>query len=251
MKAISFTHGSRTYDITDSYPLSIPLDFDGAQPNAYGVPPATSVPFSGEGFILDTRQGGSCNCNTITFTPHCHGTHTECIGHITKLRCSVDLLDPFLAATLITVTPVGREITADAIEIVKYDAKFLEALIVRTLPNDDSKKKRRWENDTTPYFTPDAMKAIRNLGVEHLLVDLPSIDPIDDGGKLAAHRIFWDLPKNAPEVREQLSLNTITEMIYVNDDLEDGRYFLTIEMPSLGTDAVPSRPILHRFREES
>ena len=33
-------------------------------------------------------------------------------------------------------------------------------------------------------------------------------------------------------------------MIFVPDDVPDGRYFLTIQFPNIISDAVPSRPIL-------
>jgi kynurenine formamidase len=253
MKPLAIHHAGRSWRLSPAADLALPLDFHGLQPNAYGVPPATAVPYSGEGFILDTRQGGSCNCETLTLTPHCHGTHTECVGHITRQRGyipSVLTLD-FLAATLISVQPAGREITADAIEIVKYDPQFLEALIVRTLPNDDRKRTRRWDNDATPYFTPDAMTAIRALGVTHLLVDLPSLDPLADEGRLAAHRVFWAMPPGSRDVPKATALQTVTELIFVPDAIADGRYFLSIHIPHFLSDAAPSRPILYRIDEES
>lgn len=253
MKRVKLEHAGRHYRLGRGVDLSIPLDFHGPQPNAYGVPPARAEPYSGDGFVLDTRQGGPCNCDTLTFLPHCHGTHTECTGHISRERAAIAEAAPpgFLAATVISVSPHGREITADAIEVVKCDPRFVEALIVRTLPNDASKKARRWENDSTPYFTPDAMKAIRALGVEHLLVDLPSLDPILDYGKLLAHRVFWDTPPGSQEVPVHARSRTVTEMIFVPDDVPDGTYFLTIQLPRFLSDAAPSRPVLYFFEDES
>src|SRR5262249_2568229 len=148
----------------------------------YGVPPAAGRPYSGEGFTLDTRAGGSCNCEVIEFIPHCHGTHTESVGHLTRERFPVTVLlpEPFLPATLISVTPRGRAVRPEAIESTAANTprEFLEALIVRTLPNSADKATRRWEDATTPYLTAEAMAAIRALGVNHLLVDLPSLDPL-------------------------------------------------------------------------
>src|SRR5262249_34925625 len=148
-------------------------------------------------FTLDTRHGGSCNCEVVEFIPHCHGTHTESVGHLTRVRFPISAvpLPPFLPCSVISVEPFGREISSAAIEkaTAGLDPAFLEALVVRTLPNSTAKLTRRWEDATTPYFTPEAMRAIRGKGVQHLLVDLPSLDPLRDGGVLAAHRIFWDL----------------------------------------------------------
>lgn len=224
--------------------LSIPLDPHGPQPNAYGAPLATGHPYSGDGFTLDTRFGGSCNCEVLQFTPHCNGTHTESVGHITRERfplTEVPMLG-FRSCFLFTVRPDGRGIRAEHLEHAPYG---LETLVIRTLPNETSKRTRRWENDSTPYFTVEAMRAIRARGVQHLLVDLPSLDPLYDGGALAAHRVFWDMPPGSQELPgEEARRRTITEMIFVPDSVLDGDYPLIIQTPNIVSDAVPSRPIL-------
>ncbi len=239
----------------NSADISIPLDPHGPQPNAYGVPPATARPYSGDGFTLDTRQGGSCNCEVIHVVPHCHGTHTESVGHITTERFPITAvqLPLLLSCSVISVTPEGREIRADAIEraTARIPAEFLDALVVRTLPNSGDKATRRWENATTPYFAPEAMAVIRAKGIQHLLVDLPSLDPLYDDGRLAAHRVFWDMPPGSKELpSEGARQRTVTEMIYVPDDVPTGRYMLTIQLPHIVSDAVPSRPILFFLDED-
>src|SRR5688572_15841185 len=104
--------GSRSADI------SISLDPHGPQPSAYGAPPATARPYSGEGFVLDTRRGGSCNCEVLQLTPHCNGTHTESVGHITRERfpLSAVALPSFVPCSVISVIPAGREIRAEDIK---------------------------------------------------------------------------------------------------------------------------------------
>src|SRR6188474_1908451 len=94
-------------DVANPVDISIPLRFNGPQPNAYGVEPATSEPCVYGSLIGDTRRGGSCNFERYAFIPHCNGTHTECIGHITKERISVRdcLQDAFLRAWLVSVPP--------------------------------------------------------------------------------------------------------------------------------------------------
>ncbi len=229
--------------------ISIALDPHGLQPNAYGVPPAIALAYSGDGFTLDTRAGGSCNCEVITFLPHCHGTHTESVGHLTAERFPITAvqLPLFLSCSLISVTPNGLEVRADQIEraLREIAPEFLESLVVRTLPNSRDKGTRRWEDATTPYFTVEAMAVIRAKGVQHLLVDLPSLDPLYDDGRLAAHRVFWDMPAGSKELpNEEARRRTVTEMVFVHDDVPDGCYTLTIQAPHIVTDAVPSRPIL-------
>lgn len=224
--------------------LSIPLDPHGPQPNVYGVPPASARPYSSEGLTLDVSKGGSVNCEVIELIPHCHGTHTESVGHLTRERFPLAnvSLPLFMPCAVVSVQPHGREIRAEHLERVPEQ---IEALVVRALPNDASKRTRKWEDATTPYFTPEAIRAIRARGVNHLLVDLPSVDPLFDDGKLAAHRVFWDVPPGSTELPEERARQrTITEMIFVPDDVPDGRYLLTIQTPHILSDAVPSRPLL-------
>ena len=35
-------------------------------------------------WVASVQEGASVNFNNIAFNPHAHGTHTECVGHITK-----------------------------------------------------------------------------------------------------------------------------------------------------------------------
>src|SRR5215204_5712396 len=95
------------FDPEDPIDISIPLNFNGPQPNAYGVEPANSTPCAAGDLVGDTRQGGSCNFEQYTLIPHCNGTHTECVGHITRERISIRdcLRDIFVPAVLITIAP--------------------------------------------------------------------------------------------------------------------------------------------------
>jgi hypothetical protein len=66
-----------------------------------------------------------------------------------------------------------------------------------------------------------------------LLIDLPSVDKEKDEGKLLAHKAFW----NVTDVND-LNLDarleaTITEMIYVPDNVADGSYLLNLQIASL------------------
>ena len=40
---------------------------------------------------------------------------------------------------------------------------------------------------------------------------------------------------------------SITEMIYVPDEIEDGTYLLELQFAPFENDASPSRPVLYRF----
>ena len=64
--------------------LAIPLDFHGVQPRFFADAAASSAPLEAGSFNGEVRRGASCNCSIHTFAPHCHGTHTECVGHLTE-----------------------------------------------------------------------------------------------------------------------------------------------------------------------
>ncbi|MEJ7623277.1 MAG: cyclase family protein [Pyrinomonadaceae bacterium] len=242
--------------------LSIPLVFGGPQPNAYGVEPATAAACEYGDLVGDTRRGGSCNFESVTLIPHCSGTHTECVGHITDERISVrDCLQDVLNVTmLVSVEPekagdgdllITELHLRSAIQIAAAGPPAEAggvggALIVRTLPNDDSKLTRKYgDQNIPPYFTPDAMAYIVECGFKHLLVDLPSIDRIYDEGKLLNHRIFWKVDSGSFVLNDATRLtSTITELIYVPNEVVDGEYLLNLQIAPFSSDAAPSRPIL-------
>lgn len=254
------------FDIIRAIDISIPLQFNGVQPSSYDVDEATSRAYEDEGFIGDTRRGGGCNFEQITMVPHCNGTHTECIGHITDKRYAVNeqLKDSLIPTTLVSVTPeyaknspdrydppkengdmfISRKTLEEALgEVPKM---FLKALVIRTLPNDDSKLSRNYMKQQAPFFSLDAMDLIVQFGVEHLLVDLPSVDRAHDGGRLNVHHLFWNVESGSHEANaESMVHKTISEMIYVPEDIEDGSYLLNLQIAPFVSDAAPSRPILY------
>ena len=75
-----------------------------------------------------------------------------------------------------------------------------------------------------------------------MLCDIPSVDREDDGGKLLAHKAFFGVPES-PRWDA-----TITELIYVDNSIEDGLYMLDIQIASFQSDASPSRPLLYRLK---
>jgi len=254
------------FDETSPIDISIPMHFGGIQPNAYGVEPATAKACEyGPLVVGDTRRGGSCNFEQVMLIPHCNGTHTECVGHIAKERISVRdcLKDILIPSVIVSVRPavgelgqtdllITRESLETLVERTNSNLKHL-ALIVRTFPNDQSKLSRQYvpddatSPDMPPYFATDAMQYIVDRGFKHLLVDLPSIDRMYDEGKLLNHRIFWNVPPGSfeagPNARRE---NTITELVYVPNEIDDGEYLLNLQIAPFESDASPSRPVLFR-----
>ncbi|MEC7864016.1 MAG: cyclase family protein [Bacteroidota bacterium] len=258
--------GNKKYnvDFSKGIDISIPLNFNGDQPNTYGVDSASSKPYQDDNFIGDTRKGGPCNFETYSFTCHCNGTHTECIGHITDERIDVlsSLNEEMIPATLISITPKSAEenyipalntedlvITKEDLELQLKDinSAFLRGLIIRTLPNFESKRSRDYMKDAPAFFSIDAMQYIVSLGVEHLLVDIPSVDRLLDDGNLMAHNIFWET--KGKELNLNAKNKTITEMIFVAENIKDRRYLLNLQIPAFVSDAAPSRPILYKAND--
>ena len=254
----------RNIDNLTAIDISIPLKLNGAQPNAFGVEPATSVACEYGDLVGDTRRGGSCNFERVTLIPHCNGTHTECVGHVTNERISVRdcLKDVIVRAVLVTVEPMRASecdekyavefgesdlvITRRLLELVIGDA---DAVIVRTSPNDDSKLSRIYNDEIPPYFTNDAMSFMVERNVKHLLVDLPSIDRLYDEGKLSNHRSFWQVEASKFEVSGATRMHsTVTELIYVPNEVEDGEYLLNLQIAPFESDAAPSRPIIFKMK---
>lgn len=253
------------FDSEKSLDISIPLDFYGEQPNAFGVEKAASTPCESGSLVGDTRRGGSCNFEQITLIPHCNGTHTECVGHITNERISVQdcLKDAFILSNLISIEPEkvfetgetyvvelnenDKLITRKSMENRKWKMENgnVSGLIIRTIPNNESKLNKTYLEEIPPFFSTEAMEFINEIGVKHLLVDLPSIDRIYDEGKLSNHRIFWNIEQGKFEINDESFVNkTVTELIYVPDEIEDGLYLLNLQIASFVADASPSRPLI-------
>ena len=68
-----------------------------------------------------------------------------------------------------------------------------------------------------------------------------------DAGKLSNHRVFWNVEQGSFDANERTRINsTITELIYVPNEIEDGEYLLNLQIAPFAADASPSRPILFR-----
>jgi arylformamidase len=261
---IEIGNKKNTVDFSKGIDISIPLNFNGEQPNTYGVDKATSSPYQDGQFIGDTRKGGPCNFETYSFTTHCNGTHTECIGHITNERISIlsSLKEEMIPSTLVSVTPKNTienytpELNTEDLVITKEDleiqlkgvnTKLLKGIIIRTLPNSEEKKNRDYMKETPAFFSIEAMEYLVCLGVQHLLVDTPSVDRLFDDGHLSAHNIFWETKGKKFNLNAQTK--TITEMIFAPSSLEDGHYLLNLQIPAFVSDAAPSRPVIYKINE--
>ena len=246
MKA-KITNDQKTYIIDLSKPLDISLSLRGDDHNPVawylGAPKIT--PVRDGNFVGKVSEGASTNFNNIQFNPHAHGTHTECVGHITREFHSINesLKTFFFTARLISLEPEkrGEDMVISEEQIrSKFDRGCADAIVIRTLPNYIDKRSKKYSHTNWPYVEESAAKYLKECGVKHLLIDLPSVDREKDEGKLLAHKAFWDYPKNTRMDA------TITELIYVPNKIEDGDYILNLQVASFENDAAPSRPVLYK-----
>jgi kynurenine formamidase len=237
-------------DTSKPLDISIALTNDDRNPRAWYVDPPKFEPVRTEYYVGSVKEGGSVNFRDIYFNPHGHCTHTECLGHITEEVHSINetLNNYFFNAQVISILPKRIErnngdvdfvITAD--QLKKIDIKE-KALIIRSLPNDRSKTSRNYSSSNPPYYDVECVDLLLKAGVEHLLIDLPSVDRENDNGELAFHHAFWEVPNNPNYKR------TITELVYVDNAIKDGTYILNLQVASFNNDAAPSRPVLYEIK---
>ena len=236
----------KTVDFSEPLDISIPLRASKKNPEAWYLQPPKMEPVQMDNWVARVSEGASVNFNNISFNPHAHGTHTECVGHISKEFHSVNeaLKTFFFAAEVISLVPekIGDDEIIPACEIEEaLKDKTPEAVIIRTLPNTSEKKERHYSHTNWPYLHEEAALLLREKGVQHVLIDLPSVDKEKDDGKLLAHKAFWNYPENP---RYQA---TITEFIYVPNKVKDGSYLLNLQIASFHNDAAPSKPVLYNY----
>lgn len=232
-------------DTTAFIDLSIGVSAQGVRAWYLNSPRIT--PVMENGFVGSVAEGGAVNFRDIYFNPHGHGTHTESHGHISKeiFPVSACFDQFFFDAQLLTVIPMiidgDRVITSE--QLAHLTA--CEALVIRTEPNDLNKFTVNYSDTNPTYMDVACVEVLNKLGVKHLLVDIPSVDKEIDGGALAFHHAFWNVPE------QPITNRTITELIYVPNETEDGPYILELQLSNFDNDAAPSRPLLYKKRKEA
>lgn len=247
MKAL-IEYNSRKIQIDVSQPIDISIAIDPKKKNvnAWYVDDPKIAPHEFDGEKVKVSEGAVVNFNDIEFNPHSHITHTECVGHITEEVHSVNqnLKHYFHLAELVTIAPlhhngdylIGIKQLKTALRNKKRDA-----IVIRTLPNLEDKKSMKYSNTNPTYLSEKAAIYLREKGIKHLLIDLPSVDKERDEGKLLSHNAFWNTDG---EIRMDA---TITEFIYVPNTVEDGEYLLNLMIAPFENDATPSKPILYKI----
>jgi arylformamidase len=249
---------------------------------AFHLSPATSTPVRAGGFVGKVAEGGSCNCETVTFCPHSSGTHTENIGHLLEdPLVHVGLVQPPLIAPCVLVTVSPRLCEADALEgyvaakrgdLVVTGEQVQEAVAALLGPNLDdfraslgetgcavvlrtdpsAQGSKHFSGTNPPYPLPSALGYLsKSLDCRHFLTSLPSIDREDDGGRMASHIQFFGASKDTwasldPQEKSRIVRRSVTELAKIPSlqSLNDGIYKISLQIAPFHLDAAPSNPIL-------
>ncbi len=233
--------------------LSIPIKAGKENVNAWYCSPVKIEPVVSDNFVGEVSLGGDVNFRNITINPHGNGTHTECVGHISEKKYTINqcLNDFHHLGKIISIQPkpfwndefqeedliIDKELIEQALDFWENE----KVLVIRTLENSEQKKERQYSNTNPAYFTQEAIEFINELGVIHLMVDLPSVDREVDHGELISHKTFWNYPENP------ILEKTISELLYIPNHLEDGTVLIQIQIMSIENDASPSKIIAHRI----
>lgn len=235
-------------DTSKPIDISLSLSNTDANPKAWYVENPIFEPVRTEHYTGSVEEGGSVNFRNIFFNPHGHGTHTECLGHITNAVHSVNavLKEYFFKAQLVSIAPRVQKNDDGKTDAVIFEDQLtnledVDAIIIRTLPNTDSKKCKNYSTSNPAYFDVKCADKIIASGIKHVLVDLPSVDRENDNGELAFHHAFWEVPSNPNFER------TISELVFIDDEIQDGIYMLNIQLAPFENDASPSRPVLYEI----
>lgn len=246
-------------DFTAATSLALPLDFNAPHPRHFGAPAAHSAAFRVGGFEGEVARGASCNCRSVTLIPHCNGTHTESASHLTIEQRPLHAFLPVapLPALLLTLQAVeatasgedslpepragDRLITRAALRAARGSAPYANAprpraLLLRTGTD--------WRDAAPPFLSRQFVEELVVLGIEHLVCDLPSVDRLQDEGRLTAHRLFFGLPAGSTRLADATRPDaSITELAHFPATLRDGPCAVQIQVPDWSGDAVPSRPL--------
>lgn len=244
---VTIEHLGRKYrtNLAKGIDLSSTYGLNEKEPKAWGVPNVAKEPVKAGDWVGTVKDGASVNFYNIHFNPHGNGTHTEGYGHISEAWPSVNdqIQNYHFIAYYIKLEP--EEIDGDQIVTLsrlkeKVKKWNIEALLVHTgnYPTD-----KDFSNDNPPYFEPELITFIKEMGVQHFLTDLPSVDKEDDGGALASHKAFWSFPDNPRKDA------TISEMLQFPEELPEGLYLLNLQVAPFHNDASPSRPVIYPLEE--
>lgn len=153
-------------DLSKALDISISMRASINNVNAWYQGPPEIEPVQDGDWKASVAEGAAINFNNISFNPHAHVTHTECVGHITKKIHSINqnLKQFFFLAEVITVAPEKSKkdfvISKKQIQFALGNKKR-EAVILRTIPNTKEKLNKQYSNTNPPYLLEEAAIYLR------------------------------------------------------------------------------------------
>ncbi len=238
---VKLNKGDKLFEVDLSQPILCSTTFGDAdrEPSAWYVDPVKIEPVQMGDWVGSVAEGSSVNFFNVLLNPHGNGTHTECYGHIDKgqqkLNDCLKETHGWIHFQRLPIRQVGEDKILLLEDLMIPEEGFPEfvGLEAEGLPFPG-----HFSNTNPPYMEAALCEKLAQLGVKHLLTNLPSVDREEDGGALAAHRAFWSYPE---DIREDA---TITEFTYFPPELSEGIYFINLQVAPIHNDAVPSRPLL-------
>lgn len=202
--------------------------------DAFHLPQMSSSPVELVGFIGDVAQGGSCNVNLLKFTPH-NLTHIEMSAHIShqgstlhnrpvQYSCGIlQLLD------LSHLDPHNQLITIDDIK-GKINRELPFEIIGLKSPLSSDGPSVTYSGTNPLALAPEVSEYISTTfpKVHTMVLDLPSADLENDGGKLLAHRRFFEIPDDGLEFIDTKN-KAIVELADFSS-IRPGIFFVTITL---------------------
>ncbi|MEM9886829.1 MAG: cyclase family protein [Bacteroidota bacterium] len=247
---IKIPHKEKIYHCNLAKPIDISIPL--GQVKCFYATDFEVKAYTSGNFVGAVKAGAPVNFFDVQMNPHGNGTHTEGLGHITEAQEAVNevLKQYHFIAQVVSVEWTEIKNGDQVISYQKLQAACPEvlpdALVLRTLPNSKDKLTKDYSGTNPPYLEAEAISFLVEQGVQHLLLDLPSVDREVDEGKLLNHRLFWKVEgKTATAVARKNC--TITELIFVPDEVKNGLYLLNIQIPSMPLDAAPSKPVLYEL----
>ena len=248
---IRVTYNNQEYRCNLDEPIDISIDLADAKcPLAFGAPAVKFYPLEEGNFIGSLEKGSPVNFYNVHINPHGNGTHTETALHIDSRAPNLFevLKKTHMFCNVITIESFETRAQDDIVGMTSYnwdgiDFHGIDAIAIRTNPNTALKKTNDYTGTNPPYMSA-TLAAYLSGKIDHLLIDLPSVDKEHDGGELSSHKHFWQTETSDPVYNK-----TITELIYIDDEVEDGLYLLNIQALSWHLDTSPSRPVLYRLNK--
>lgn len=236
---------TKSYNVNLNNPIPIHIGISrNSQASAYGLPKATFSTVVDGSFIGDVSKGGSCNVENLQISPHGNGTHTEGVGHVHINHQSIlsNYKKYFYLAQLISVEP-NHNNQLESSSFINLLMNEIEAVIVRTIPNNPDKLIADYAKFSTPFFSKDCISFFNSYeNLKHIITDLPSLDKSDDPN-LTAHKLWFLNQKDYSPILDKF----ITELVFIPNHVPDGLYLANISPMPAETDATPSSVILYEL----